>query len=257
MFQEWTGFAVAGAPFGGGWEPGWSGCCWRFPCCGRFYRRPHLDQVLCTFGLILVANEAVRTIWGPAARRADIPALLGGLGPSRAGAGLSAVPAWRSSLVGLVVAAGLWALVTRTRLGMLIRAGASDRVMVQALGVEYRRAVHPWFSHSAPCWQGLAGALLGPLLAIQPGMGEGVLILTLVVVVIGGIGSVRGAFVAALLVGLADTFGRVTDARRVRQHDRVCRDGGDPGLEAAGLAACPWLTWFRRAGCSCSPASPP
>lgn len=173
----------------------------------RFYGRGHLDQVLYTFGLILVANEAVRTVWGPAARRFDLPAALGG--SVRLLPGLD-YPVFRLAVIGagLGVAAGLWALVTRTRLGMLIRAGASDRVMVQALGTDIGVLFSLVFALGAAL-AGLAGAMLGPLLAVQPGMGEGVLILTLVVVVIGGIGSVRGAFLAALLVGLADTFGRV------------------------------------------------
>ncbi|MBC7799918.1 MAG: branched-chain amino acid ABC transporter permease [Gemmatimonadaceae bacterium] len=173
----------------------------------HFYGRDHLDQVLCTFGVILLANEVVRMVWGSAGRRFDLPAALGG--SVRLLPGLD-YPVFRLMVigVGLCVAAGLWALVTRTRLGMLIRAGASDRVMVQALGVDIGVLFSLVFALGAAL-AGLAGATLGPLLAVQPGMGEGVLILTLVVVVIGGIGSVRGAFLAALLVGLADTFGRV------------------------------------------------
>ena len=173
----------------------------------RFYGRDHLDQVLCTFGLILIANEAVRSLWGPAAQRMDLPALLGGSVRLLPGVDY---PIYRLAVigVGLAVAAGIWALVTRTRLGMLIRAGASDRVMVQALGADIGVLFTLVFALGAAL-AGLAGALLGPLLAVQPGMGEGVLILTLVVVVIGGIGSIRGAFLAALLVGVADTFGRV------------------------------------------------
>lgn len=173
----------------------------------RFYGRDHLDQVLCTFGVILLANEVVRMIWGSAGRRFDLPAALSGSVSLLPGL---QYPVFRLAViaVGLAVAASLWVLVSRTRLGMLIRAGASDRVMVQALGVDIGVLFTLVFAIGAML-AGLAGAMLGPLLAVQPGMGEGVLILTLVVVVIGGIGSIRGAFLAALLVGVADTFGRV------------------------------------------------
>ena len=173
----------------------------------RFYGRDHLDQVLCTFGVILLANEVVRMIWGSAGRRFDLPAALSGSVSLLPGL---QYPVFRLAViaVGLAVAVGLWVLVSRTRLGMLIRAGASDRVMVQALGVDIGVLFTLVFAIGAML-AGLAGAMLGPLLAVQPGMGEGVLILTLVVVVIGGIGSIRGAFLAALLVGVADTFGRV------------------------------------------------
>src|SRR6059036_1097865 len=148
------------------------------------YRRDHLDQVLATFGLILFFNEGVRLIGGKAARYMALPhglegnvALLPGL----------RYPAYRLVVmaVGLAVAVFLYLLVTRTRMGMLIRAGASNRAMA-----------------------GVAGVMAGPIVAIESGMGEPILILTFVVIVIGGIGSIRGAFAAALLVGLVDTMGR-------------------------------------------------
>jgi len=204
--QGWTGslwLALPGAVLGAALV----GMLLEFAVLRRLYGRDHLDQVLCTFGVILLANEAVRSTWGPAAQRFDLPAALAG--SVRLLPGLD-YPVFRLVViaVGLCVAAGLWALVNRTRLGMLIRAGASDRGMVQALGVNIGVLFTLVFALGAAL-AGLAGALLGPLLAVQPGMGEGVLILTLVVVVIGGIGSVRGAFLAALLVGFADTFGRV------------------------------------------------
>ena len=204
--QAWTGslwlslpLAVVGA--------GLVGLLLELAVLRRFYGRDHLDQVLCTFGVILLANEAVRVVWGSAALRFDVPAMLGGSISLLPGLDY---PVFRLAVIaaGLCVAAGLWGLVTRTRLGMLIRAGASDRVMVQALGVDIGLLFSLVFALGAAL-AGLAGAMLSPLLTVQPGMGEGVLILTLVVVVIGGIGSVRGAFLAALLVGVADTFGRV------------------------------------------------
>src|SRR5260221_4941461 len=171
------------------------------------YSRDHLDQVLCTFGLILTANELVRIAWGPLPLRFDLPAALAGTVELLPGVGY---PAFRLAIivVGLAVAAGLGLLITRTRLGMLIRAGASDRMMIGALGVDIRALYTLVFGLGAAL-AGLAGMMAGPILAVQVGMGEGVLILTLVVIVIGGIGSVRGAFVAALLVGLLDTFGRI------------------------------------------------
>jgi branched-chain amino acid transport system permease protein len=174
----------------------------------RLYARDHLDQVLCTFGLILFLNEMVRIVWGALPLHMALPAGLAGtvaLGP-----GLR-YPAFRLAIIaaGILVALFLYLLIAKTRLGMLIRAGASDRAMVGALGVDIERLFTLVFGLGAAL-AGFAGIMAGPLLAVQVGMGDGVLILTLVVIVIGGIGSVRGAFVAALLVGVIDTFGRVT-----------------------------------------------
>ncbi len=171
------------------------------------YLRDHLDQVLCCFGIILIANEAVRVIWGPQALRSGIPPVLDGAVDILPGV---AYPAYRLAIIacGILVAIGMGLLITRTRLGMLIRAGAFDRQMVGALGVDINLLYTAVFGLGAGL-AGLAGLMAGPLLAVQVGMGETVLILTLGVVVIGGLGSVRGAFVAALAVGLADTFGRV------------------------------------------------
>jgi branched-chain amino acid transport system permease protein len=171
------------------------------------YARDHLDQVLCTFGLILFLNEAVRIIWGNLPLRMALPPALAGTVEILPGI---SYPAFRLAIIaaGIVVAVFLYVLIARTRLGMLIRAGASDRMMVGALGVDIKRLYTLVFGLGAAL-AGFAGMLAGPLLAVQVGMGDGVLILTLVVIVIGGIGSVRGAFIAALLVGLIDTFGRV------------------------------------------------
>ena len=172
----------------------------------RLYARGHLDQVLATFGLILFFNEAVRIVWGPRPMFVDIPAVLGGTVELLPGA---PYPVYRLAIIaaGLAVGGGLWWLVQRTRLGMLIRAGAADREMLGALGVDTRRLYAGVFALGA-LLAGLAGALAGPLFAVQVGMGENILILTFVVIVIGGIGSIRGAIAGALLVGLVDTLGR-------------------------------------------------
>jgi branched-chain amino acid transport system permease protein len=170
------------------------------------YSRDHLDQVLCTFGLILFLNEMTRILWGGLPLRMTLPPALAG---TVALSGI-AYPAFRLAIIatGILVALLLYLLIARTRLGMLIRAGASDRMMVGALGIDINLLFTLVFGLGAAL-AGLAGIMAGPLLAVQVGMGDGVLILTLVVIVIGGIGSVRGAFVAAILVGLIDTFGRI------------------------------------------------
>jgi len=171
------------------------------------YSRSHLDQVLATFGLILFFNEVVRMIWGPQALFMDLPGFLAGTVEIVPGA---PYPAFRLAIivVGIAVALGLYWMIARTRLGMLIRAGATNREMVGALGVDIRLLYTLVFGLGAAL-AGLAGMMAGPILAVEVGMGEAILILTFVVIVIGGIGSIRGAFVAALLVGLVDTFGKV------------------------------------------------
>jgi branched-chain amino acid transport system permease protein len=171
------------------------------------YARPRLDQVLCTFGLILLLNELAKIIWGPASLRAQLPAFLSGT--VRIVPGLD-YPAFRFAVIvaGLVVAGVLYLLISRTRIGMLIRAGASDRDMVAALGVDIKTLFTLVFGLGAAL-AGLAGIMAAPIYSVQVGMGDGIVILTLVVIVIGGIGSVRGALAAALLVGIVDTYARV------------------------------------------------
>ncbi len=171
------------------------------------YERDHLDQVLATFGLILFFNELVAIVWGRAAIYSSIPEYL--QGHVELVAGLR-YPLYRLLViaVGLAVAGLLWFVVTRTRLGMLIRAGASNRTMVAALGVDIRFLYTIVFGFGAAL-AGLAGLLAGPIYAVQPGMGELVLIQVFVVIVIGGIGSIRGALAGALIVGTVDTLGRV------------------------------------------------
>ncbi len=172
----------------------------------RLYGRDHLAQVVATFGIILIADDAVKAIWGPSPILASMPAALAG--PVQLLAELP-YPAYRLLLlgVGLLVALGLYLLVNHTRIGMLVRAGASNRAMAEFMGVRVRRVFSFVFALGAAL-AALAGALMGPISAVQIGMGEAILIPALIVIVIGGIGSVRGAFIAALLVGLVDTAGR-------------------------------------------------
>ena len=172
----------------------------------RLYDRDHLDQVLATFGLILFFNELTRILWGPRALFMDVPAWLGGTVEIIPGA---PYPAYRLAIigVGLAVAVFLYWLTGHTRLGMLIRAGASNREMVSALGVDIKKLYTLVFGLGAML-AALAGVMAGPIYAVEVGMGESILILTFVVIVIGGIGSTRGALVGALLVGLVDTLGR-------------------------------------------------
>ena len=171
----------------------------------RFYQRDHLAQVLATFALILIANETVRIVWGPQPVMLNAPEALSG--PVEV-FGFS-YPAYRLLIigVGLGVAALLYVLVAKTRVGMWVRAGAANREMTEAMGVNVPRLFTAIFALGAALCA-VAGALLGPLLAVQVGMGENILILAFVVIVIGGIGSIRGALVGALLVGGVDTLGR-------------------------------------------------
>ena len=172
----------------------------------RLYGRDHLDHVLGTFGLILFFNEAVRLIWGPAGLALPLPAWL--TVPVQILPGIF-YPAYRLAIivVTLAVAIFLYELVMRTRIGMLIRAGASNREMVGALGVNIKLLYTLVFGLGAAL-AGLVGLMQAPILTVQIGMGENILILAFVITVIGGIGSIRGALVAAILVGFIDTLGR-------------------------------------------------
>ena len=171
----------------------------------RLYQRDHLDQVMATFGLILFFNELVRIIWGPAAVYMNAPEALSG-SIMLFGIGY---PSYRFAIIaaGLLVGAGLYWLIHKTRIGMLIRAGASKPDMVAALGVNISLLNTLVFGLGAGL-AALAGWMAGPILSVQSGMGEPILILTLVVIVTGGIGSIRGAFYGAMLVGVVDTIGR-------------------------------------------------
>jgi branched-chain amino acid transport system permease protein len=172
----------------------------------RLYARDHLDQVLATFGLILFFNELVRAVWGPAGKSIAVPAFL-----ARTVEILPGVPypAYRFAIIvtGAAVATLLAWLVARTRLGMLIRAGASNRRMIGALGVNIELLFSLVFGLGA-VFAGLAGLMAAPLSSVKIGMGDDILIVAFVIIVIGGIGSIKGAFVAAMVVGQIDIIGR-------------------------------------------------
>ena len=172
----------------------------------RLYARNHLDQVLATFGLILFFNELVRAVWGPAGKSIAVPPFLANTVEILPGV---PYPAYRFALilVGIVVAILLAWLVARTRMGMLIRAGASNRRMIAALGVNIELLFSLVFGLGA-VFAGLAGMMAAPIGSVKIGMGDDILILAFVIIVIGGIGSIKGAFIAAMMVGQIDIFGR-------------------------------------------------
>src|SRR5450631_3561747 len=192
-FVAWTGNLLLGIAL-------------EFVALRHLYGRDHLDHVLATFGLILFFNEAVRLIWGPAGLALPLPAWL--TVPVQLVPGIY-YPAYRLAIivVALLVALLLYLGVMRTRIGMLIRAGASNREMIGALGINIKLLYTLVFGLGAAL-AGLAGLMQAPILTVQIGMGENILILAFVVIVIGGIGSIRGAFLAAIFVGLIDTLGR-------------------------------------------------
>ena len=190
------------------------------------YDRDHLDQVLATFGLILFFNELVRIVWGPAGLDIPLPAFLETSIEILPGV---PYPTYRIAIIatGMAVAGGMYALVSHTRIGMLIRAGASNREMVGALGINIRLLYTLVFGLGTVL-AALAGLMAAPILTVQIGMGETILILAFVVIVIGGIGSIRGAFVAAVLVGLIDTVGRafLADLLRLFLTNQVAETAG-------------------------------
>jgi branched-chain amino acid transport system permease protein len=171
------------------------------------YKRNHLYQVLLTYGLILILDEMQRILWGTDFNSVPVPQILNGSIPLTE---TQVYPVYRLfiSVMCMAVAAGLYLLIGRTKLGMMIRAGASNREMAQVLGIDIGRVFAIVFSIGVAlaAFSGMIGA---PVSSVYPGMGEQILIVSFVVVVIGGIGSVKGAFVGAMLIGLADTFGRV------------------------------------------------
>ncbi|HEV3396883.1 MAG TPA: branched-chain amino acid ABC transporter permease [Xanthobacteraceae bacterium] len=172
----------------------------------RLYGRDHLDQLMATFGIILFLDQGVKLVWGAAPLSLPIPDALSGSVTLMSGL---LYPVWRLVIIasGLAVAAGLYVLVGHTRVGMLVRAGAANAALVSALGVNIRRLFMLVFGCGAML-AGFAGVMIAPILSVEPGMGDTILILAFVVIVIGGIGSIRGAFVAALMIGLVDTLGR-------------------------------------------------
>ena len=203
----------------------------------RLYQRDHLDQVLATFGLILFFNELARWVWGASPYYMNIPEALSGavkvLGVS--------YPLYRFAIiaVGLLSALACWLLIRHTRVGMLIRAGSVNPDMVSALGVNIQRLNALVFSLGGVL-AGVAGLMSGPILSVQPGMGEPVLILVMIVIVIGGIGSVHGAFYAALIVGLIDTAGRAFLPLLLREFiDRIAAQAAGPAI--ASLLTCVFM----------------
>jgi branched-chain amino acid transport system permease protein len=172
----------------------------------QLYGRDHLDHVMATFGIILFVDQGVKLVWGAAPLSLPIPDLLSGSVVLMEG---MLYPVWRLVIIasGLAVALGLYVLVGHTRVGMLVRAGAANAPLVSALGVNIRRLFMLVFGFGAML-AGFAGVMIAPILSVEPGMGDAILILAFVVIVIGGIGSIRGAFVAALMIGLVDTLGR-------------------------------------------------
>ena len=200
---------------------------------GKLYSRDHLDQVLATFGLILLLNELVRVVWGQSPMYMSLPPELSGTVDLF---GLP-YPAYRFLIiaVGLLVALALYLVIHRTRIGMLIRAGASDPVMVSAMGVNIGRVNGLVFGGGAAL-AGLAGFMAAPILSVQPGMGEQVLNLTLVVIVTGGVGSIRGAFYGALIVGIVDTLGRVMLPALLRElFERSVAQAAGPALASMSI----------------------
>lgn len=204
-------------------------------CCGilleilvfrRLYDRDHLDQVLATFGVIIFLNEAVKVIWGAAPLSVPLPRFLDGSIPIT---DTLSYPVYRIALIGagLAVAVMLYLLVSKTRVGMLVRAGASDKEMVAALGINIRRLFMLVFGFGAML-AGFAGILAAPIFSVEPGMGDNLLILAFVVIVIGGIGSIRGAFLSALIIGLVDTLGRsfATDIAKLLLPPSAANDVG-------------------------------
>ena len=192
------------------------------------YARDHLDQVLATFGLILFFNELARWVWGASPYYMNVPEALSGtinlLGISYSRYRFAII------LVGLLVALGCYLLINKTRVGMLIRAGSSNPTIVAAMGVNIKLLNAAIFALGAAL-AGVAGLMSGPILSVQPGMGEPILITAMIVIVIGGIGSVRGAFYAALLVGLIDTAGRAFLPMLLREFlDRSTAQAAGPAL---------------------------
>ncbi len=206
VFSSATGSLLAGVVMGLGISV-LLGVALEWGLFSRLYRREHLDQVLLTYGLILVFEELRSLLVDNDVHGVPVPALLAGSIPLT---GTLRYPVYRLfiSVVCLSVATLLWTLIQRTRLGMMIRAGTSNREMVQSLGLNIKLVYRLIFALGVAL-AAFAGMIAAPVSSVYPGMGTHVLIICFVVVVMGGIGSVRGALFAALLIGIADTFGRV------------------------------------------------
>ena len=208
-----------------------SGVVIEFVVVRRLYDRDHLDQVLATFALILIINQSASMLFGRQPLFVSMPATLSGSVTLLPGL---VYPVYRLVVIGLglLVAAGLFLLINYTRVGMLVRAGATHRQMVRALGVNVRWLYTVVFGLGA-LLAGLAGIVAGPITSVQVGMGEQVLILAFVVVVIGGLGSVRGAFFGALVAGIVDTLARAFLPMIFRQ----LMDGSNADALASGMSS--------------------
>jgi branched-chain amino acid transport system permease protein len=217
----------------------------------KFYSRDHLDQVLVTFGLILFFNESVSILWGPIALHAAVPIFLAGHVEILPGI---PYPIYRLAIIaiGLGVAVAMYFVIAHTRLGMLIRAGATNRVMISALGVNIG-LLNAFVFGVGVSLAALAGIMAAPIAAVQPGMGEHILILTFVVIVLGGIGSVQRALVAAIFAGMVDTIGRtLLRPALLLVLPAKSADAAGPGLAAITIyllmviVLCVWPRGFLR-----------
>ncbi|MGC2519673.1 MAG: branched-chain amino acid ABC transporter permease [Burkholderiales bacterium] len=173
----------------------------------KLYSRDHLYQVLLTYGLILVFEETRSILWGDDVRGVPIPQLLSGSFPLTDTLSYPYYRLWISAVCLLVAALMVW-VIQKTRLGMMIRAGSANREMVQSLGINIQLVYRVVFAAGVTL-AAVAGMISAPVSAVFPGMGNQILIICFVVIVIGGMGSVKGAMVASLLIGLVDTFGKV------------------------------------------------
>ena len=213
----------------------------------HLYDRDHLEQVIGTFGIIIFLSQAVKSVWGAAPLTLPIPQSFSGTIVLMPGL---LYPVWRLIIIasGFAVGLLLYFFVNRTRLGMLIRAGASNARMVSALGVDIRRLFMVVFGFGTML-AAFAGAIIAPIVSVEPGMGDTVLILAFVVIVIGGIGSIRGTFIAALLIGLVDTLGRsfIVDILRLAMPPSSARTVG-PALASMLIYVLMALVLYYRPG---------
>lgn len=214
----------------------------------HLYERDHLEQVLATFGIILFVNEGVKLVWGAAPLNIPVPELFSGSIQLMDGL---LYPVWRLVVIGsgLLVAALLYVVVNHTRIGMRVRAGAVNAPMLSALGVDVRTLFTAVFGFGAML-AGFAGIMIAPILSVEPGMGDIVLILAFVVIVIGGIGSIRGAFIGALIVGLVDTLGRsfATDIFRLFLSASAARQVGPAFASMLIYLLMAAILFYRPAG---------
>ena len=214
----------------------------------HLYGRDHLDHVIATFGIIMFLNQAVKYLWGAAPLSLPVPEALSGAVQLMPGL---LYPVWRLVIIGsgLGVALLLYILVSRSRIGMLVRAGSTHAPIVSALGIDIRRLFTMVFGLGAML-AGFAGIMIAPILSVEPGMGDSILILAFVVIVIGGIGSIRGAFIAALLIGLVDTLGRsfAVDILRIFMTSSTARTVGPALASMLIYVLMALVLYFRPAG---------